>query len=1102
MRSSSEQSAVMVVERAEDSGDKEKKKNKRRSNRRSKQNSPNPAFSSPNELRGESSMSVGNGGKTKCCTASMGCLSSRQLELDANPLSKHGPTSSGIAFSSMPIMHVNERPEELVPSDLGGSILAKSCPEPIVGGGPRGRSLPSHQVEGQAQSKIFAPYWSMETVNEALEKGDAFKVLFRVNAHNRLEAYCKIEGVPTDVLISGIAAQNRAVEGDVVVIKVDPLSFWTKMKGSNGPSNNLSTAEDSNLCLEANGKAGGSSKGKSKLNMDFDCADYGNSTVPQKGFHYEASSRNGDELNGPVGYNSVNGYHQSASDSSPVPSTGKNEVLNGVQRMCATISSYPSKRPTGRVVAIIEKSPRRDAIVGFLNVKQWFYYRDGCKKYAKRNKSWLSISNHEYIEMIPTDPRFPKLMVLASSLPDCIKKRLEDEDATVEMELVSVQIDDWSDESPFPEAHVSCIFGRGSEMESQINAILHENAICCSEFSQESLSCLPSNTWEIPKEEFQNRRDRRNLCIFTIDPSSGTDLDDALSGQRLPNGLVRVGVHIADVSYFVLPDTALDMEAQIRSTSVYMLQHKIPMLPPLLSENVGSLNPGVDRLAFSIFWDLNSSGNVVDRWIGRTVIRSCCKLSYEHVQDIVDGMIDAETCNSFGDDLPQLHGHFEWADVIGSVKCLHEISKTLREKRFDDGALQLESSKIVFLFDEYGVPYDSMLCERKDSNFLVEEFMLLANRTAAEIISRAFPDSALLRRHPEPSMRKLREFEAFCCKHGLELDTSSSGNFCRSLEHIKEKLKDDSVLFNILVNYASRPMQLATYFCSGDLKDNMNDWGHYALAVPLYTHFTSPLRRYPDIVVHRTLAAAIEAEQLYMMYRRMSHKVMPGEEVPRCFTGICFLKDAAGSSEGREALSAAALKHRIPCTELLADVAAYCNKRKLASRQVKDACEKLYMWVSVKRKEVLLSDARVLGLGPRFMSIYIHKLAIERRVYYDEVEGLTVEWLEATSTLVLNICASKRSVRRAGSGYYRALDEVAWVINPCDDHTLEPDMESTKGCSAVQHSDPISKSEIDPLVFPLTVRLLSTIPVALHAIGGDDGPLDIGVRLLASSYFT
>ncbi|KAJ6335646.1 hypothetical protein OIU78_012295 [Salix suchowensis] len=1100
MKSSSEQSPVMVVERSEDSGEreKEKKKNKRRSNRRSKQNSPIPVLSSQNDLSGESSVPVGNGGKTRCYASSMGCSSSKQLEFDGHLLSEHEPTTvSRIAFSSMPTMLVNEQQEDLLLSGPGGSMLAKSCPEPVVGGGPHGKLLPFHQFAGQAQSKIFAPYWSMDTVNEALEKGDVFKVLFRVNAHNRLEAYCKIEGVPTDVLISGIAAQNRAMDGDVVVVKVDPFSFWTKMKGSNAPSNNLSTSEDSNLHLEANGEVGGGCKGKSKMNLVLECADFGNSLVPQKGFHYDESTCASEVVHD----NYVNGNHQSASESShTAPSTGKDEVSNSVGRICAMLSSYPSKRPTGRVVAIIEKSPRRDVIVGFLNVKQWFYYREGCKQNAKKNKSLLSLSNREYIEIMPTDPRFPKLMVLVSGLPDCIKKRLEDEDATVEMELVAAQIDNWSDESPLPEAHVSRIFGRGSEMESQINAILHENAICCSEFSPQSLSCLPSNNWEVPKDELQNRKDIRNLCLFTIDPSSATDLDDALSVQKLPSGLVRVGVHIADVTYFVLPETALDMEAQVRSTSVYMLRRKIPMLPPLLSESLGSLNPGVDRLAFSIFWDFNSSGNVVDRWIGRTVIRSCCKLSYEHAQDIVDGMIDAETCNTLGDSLPQLHGHFEWADVVGSVMCLHEISKTLREKRFDNGALRLESSKIVFLFDECGVPYDSTLCERKDSNFIVEEFMLLANLTAAEIITRAFPDSALLRRHPEPNMRKLREFEAFCCKHGLELDTSS-GNFQQSLERIKEKLKDDSELFNILINYASRPMQLATYFCSGALKDNMNDWSHYALALPLYTHFTSPLRRYPDIVVHRTLAAAIEAEHLYMMDKRVSLKARPGEEGTRCFTGICFRKDAVESSEGKEALAAAALKHRIPCSELLSHVAAYCNERKLASRNVKDACDKLYMWVSVKRKEVLLSDARVLGLGPRFMSIYIRKLAIERRIYYDEVEGLAVEWLEATSTLVLNICTSRRSARRAGSGYYKALEEVAWVINPYD-HNLEPDMESTKGCSASQHSDAISKFEINPSVFPLTVRLLSTIPVALHAIGGDDGPLDIGVRLFMSSYFT
>ncbi|KAJ6681692.1 DIS3-LIKE EXONUCLEASE 2 [Salix koriyanagi] len=328
MRSLSEQSAVMVVEGAGDSVDKEKKKYRRRSNRRSKRNSPNTASSQPNEPRGESSLFVGNGGKTKCYTSSMGCSSSRRMELDANPTREHGPaTASGIIYSSMPTMHANEQLKDVVSSGRGGSMLAKPCPEPIVGGGLNGKSLPFHQFEGPAQSKFFAPYWSMETVNEA--KVMYLKCLFRVNAHNRFEAYCKIEGVPTDVLISGIAAQNRAVEGDVVVIKVDPLSFWTKMKASKGVD----------LHLKANRKTSGSRQGKSKLNTDCKYADFGNSLVPQKGFYCEYSSCAGedvhDELNGPVGCNYANGYHQSSSDSSHVaPSKGQGEVLNAVGRMC------------------------------------------------------------------------------------------------------------------------------------------------------------------------------------------------------------------------------------------------------------------------------------------------------------------------------------------------------------------------------------------------------------------------------------------------------------------------------------------------------------------------------------------------------------------------------------------------------------------------------------------------------------------------------------------------------------------------------------------------------------------------------------------------
>ncbi|XP_012445850.1 DIS3-like exonuclease 2 isoform X1 [Gossypium raimondii] len=1083
----------VIVERVDDV-DKEKKK-KRRSNRRSKHNS---AFNSVNEARGETSDSLKSDDKTKNFVSSMGYSSSKQgLEMTSNE-----QTTSNVGFSSMPTMHINERVGSACDDtavDVGGSIYSNSCPESIAYPGSSKLCtdgfLPFHQFEGSFRKKLFAPYWPMEAVNEALEKGEAFKALFRVNAHNRLEAYCKIDGVPTDVLVNGMYSQNRAVEGDIVVIKVDPLGLWTKMKGSNGSSNNSTVVEDCNLVQEVNGLADNSEKGKGKVDANCEHSDGRSGVLPDKGF-YDAT-----QVTRTAAYNYVNGHHQYGSESLHVGLLpGQNQGMNSVDQLASMTIRYPLKRPTAKVVAIVEKSLRRNAIVGFLNVKPWFSYLELNRKDAKKNSVIL---DHEYVTLTPTDPRFPKMVVFVRDLPVSIKKRLEDGDITIETELLAAQIEDWSAESSFPCARVSHSFGRGSDLEPQINAILYENAIHCADFSPQVLSCLPSTPWEIPSKEIQTRRDLRDVCVFTIDPPTASDLDDALSVEKLSKDTFRVGVHIADVSYFVLPNTALDVEARYRSTSVYLLQRKIQMLPSLLSEELGSLNPGVDRLSFSMFWELNSMGDVLDRWIGRTVIRSCCKLSYRHAQDFIQGIADVENFSTL-EGYPELHGQFEWSDVIRSVKYLHEISKTLKEKRFNGGALQLESAKIVYLFDEDGVPYDSNLIERMDSNFLVEEFMLLANTTAAEIISRAFPDSALLRRHPEPNMRKLKEFEAFCRKHGLALDTSSSGQFHQSLEKLREKLKGDSVFFDILISYASKPMQLASYFCSGNLKDNLNDWGHYGLAVPLYTHCTSPLRRYPDIVVHRTLAAVIEAEELCMKHRRVL-KCTDGKVSKHCFTGIYFDKEAADSPQGQEALSNAALKHGIPSPDLLGDVAAYCNERKLASRHAEDACEKLYMWVLLKRREILLSDARVLGLGPRFMSVYIQKLAIERRIYYDEVEGLTVEWLESTSTLVLSLAGHKRLFKRGGPGNYMALGNAAWVVNPYDlsAETGIDDCDATRmanGEVALSDSEPNSKPWVDPGAFPLTVRMLSTIPVALYAIGGDDGPLEIGVRLYMSSY--
>ncbi|XP_017430485.1 DIS3-like exonuclease 2 isoform X4 [Vigna angularis] len=1106
-----------LVERSDD-GEKEKKK-KRRSNRRSKQNTSPSTASEVNEAQGM----LPDSGKIEQPTHASTSLEGSLKQVNVGSSNEQGlSNASNVAFTSMPPMHINEQVESvdlrIVPV-YGGGIDSKSFSEPA---GCRGSSginknkdtVPCSPIRICGQKCIFSPHLSLEAVEKALEKGDVFKALFHVNAHNRVEAYCKIDGVPTDVLISGIPAQNRAVEGDIVAVKIDPLPLWTKMKGANGSCNNTSTPEGSNLFTEDNDVDGkgkhkvdadhwsglcGSYPGQNKEDADQQSISYKNDSLTGKGIVCDDNTSQGStnhlDLLGGANNGSINGHHHATPDSLKSNScSGQVEVVNAVEKMCLLVNSVPSKRPTGRVVSIIERSPRREGIVGHLNVKQWASYKEITKKDIKKNKNL--VSDNDYIQLIPTDPKFPIMMLLVRKLPECIMKRLKSGDMTIEMDLVAAQIDDWVEENPFPEAHILHVFGRGGEIQTHLDAILFQNAICFSEFPPEAMSCLPCVPWEVPLKEIQSRKDLRNLCLFTIDPSTATDLDDALSIEKLPNGNYRVGVHIADVSYFVLPGRALDSEAQSRSTSVYMLQRKLPMLPSLLSENIGSLSPGVDRLALSMLLDVNHEGDVVDRWIGRSVIHSCCKLSYDHAQDIIDRNFDFEGLKNTKDGYPRVYGHFEWPDVIMCLKSLYEISNVLKCKRFTDGALRLENPKVVVLFDENGVPYDSKLSERKESNFLVEEYMLLANRVAAEVICRAYPDAALLRRHPEPNMRKMREFMAFCQKHGLELNTTSSGQFHWSLEQIREKLKGDPVLYYILISYAAKPMQLASYFCSGDLKDSENEWGHYALAVPFYTHFTSPLRRYPDIIVHRTLLATIEAEDLYMKHQKalQVHKEM--DVAKRCFTGINFDRSAAESIKGREALSAAAVKYSVPGGEILANIAAHCNERKLASRNVKDACDKLYIWFLLKKKEVLLSEARVMGLGPRFMSIYIQKLAIERRIYYDDVEGLTAEWLETTSTLVLNMSTTNRcTFRRGWSNKWRAIEEVALLSCP---YNLKITTDNSNQSDVIKVD---AETEIDPLVFPLTVHVLSTIPVALHAVGGDDGPLDIGVRLYMSSYF-
>lgn len=958
---------------------------------------------------------------------------------------------------------------------------------------------------GAPRRLFFQPHWADHVVEDALKRGTVFTGKLRVNAHNRNEAYCTIDGIPVDILITG-TAQNRAIEGDIVAITVDPVVYWTRMKGQNIASNPAPGGVSvSREVSETNGNHD-LKKGQADASCRFEKCSNGQ-PVPDRMHNHHKNSGFSQAVMCENGHAIVPENHEGLDE-------GNTESARALQRICSVICSHPSRRPTGKVVSVIKKSPRRGAVVGFL--APFSEFPDGEQRNqmnmqgSKRMNHIASSSLTGLVHLLPTDPKFPQMIVSVSTLPDSIRQRLKEGDIGIEKELVGAQIHDWNEESPYPWARVLQLFGKGGQVETHMDAILFENEICSTQFLSKSMACLPDMSWKIPQEELAARKDLRNVLTFTIDPPTASDLDDAISIETLSGGIVRIGVHIADVSYFVHPETALDAEAQTRSTSVYTLRRKVSMLPSRLSEELVSLNPGVDRLAFSVIWDIDPRGSIVNRWIGRTIIFSCCKLSYDLVQDLISS--DANQFRSAAASL-QVHGMLKQEDIIKSLRCLYEISKNLKDIRFKAGALSLDTSKPMILFDEDGAPCDSYRYKRNDACFIVEELMLLANMAAAEVISNAFPDCALLRRHPEPNPRKLREFEAFCAKNGFELDSSSSGQLHLSICRIKEELQDDPVMFDILMFYASKQMQSAEYFCTGDVISK-DDWAHYALSVPLYTHFTSPLRRYPDIIVHRTLSAVLEAEQMYLKQREISTgrngvKTKSCETVDRCFTGLQFSKDAAETKEGREALSAAAKKFMVPNSDCLGGAAEYCNERKWASRRAEEAGQKLYMWALLKRNETMVSNARVLGVGPRFMSVYVPKLSMERRIYYDEVEGLSTEWLEATGTLVLDACRNKPAQRR-GSQFKcsRAIEEVAVVVNPSElmlsEDKDEPGAIEAGGPAAADSvllSDDAVKADVVPAALPLVIRYLSDIPVVLHAIGGEDSPVDIGVRLYISSYF-
>ncbi|KAJ1957444.1 hypothetical protein EC988_000830, partial [Linderina pennispora] len=420
-----------------------------------------------------------------------------------------------------------------------------------------------------------------------------------------------------------------------------------------------------------------------------------------------------------------------------------------------------------------------------------------------------------------------------------------------------VAIDGWPADSQYPHGHFVRPLGPIGDLDTEIDVILVERQIAVSQaalgFSKASLREMPVDSpatpWQPDAAEAAGRRDLRDQLIFSIDPKGSQDIDDAISMRRTEQGF-EMGVHIADVSQFVVPGSATDIEAQARGTTVYLADRRFNMIPEVLSERICSLRGGADRYAMSVVWQMDSNYNVTDTWFGRTVIRSACEMYYEQAQALLDGAASA----------PELGNKSLTEKLRSSIVELTTAMRVLRERRRSAGALELASTEVKFSFD----PATHAITELTpkaglEIHRVIEEAMVFANAAVARRIHSVFPKSALLRRHPSPSSERFERLVKAARSRGFDIDCSSNKALAGSLARIvKAAESSDPDMIFMAKSMATLAMQEAVYFATGDQQPAQ--FAHYGLALEYYTHFTSPIRRYADIIVHRQLVAALSGE--------------------------------------------------------------------------------------------------------------------------------------------------------------------------------------------------------------------------------------------------
>lgn len=528
------------------------------------------------------------------------------------------------------------------------------------------------------------------------------------------------------------------------------------------------------------------------------------------------------------------------------------ETSRGKYQAIETIKSYHTGKVdiTGRGNAyIVVEGLEEDVFVPFNRLKKAFH-RDIVEVYIypKKNGKKLEgeinriVERHKnaFVGIVDMQKTFAFVRPTDFRMYTDIFVSKEKLGKALNGDKVIVEISEWPENADSPFGKVVQVLGKPGEHNTEIHAILAEYGLP-HEFPLEVEQYANQLDTSIKPDEIAKRRDMRNVLTFTIDPKDAKDFDDALSFRVLDNGHFEIGVHIADVSHYVVTDTVLDDEAYNRATSVYLVDRVVPMLPEVLSNNACSLRPNEEKYTFSAIFEIDGKANVKNQWFGRTVINSDERFAYEEAQYIIEtgrGSIPEEI---------SIRGNaYQVSEtIVDATLTMNHLAKIMRAERMRRGAISFDSIEVRFNLDENNVPQGVYFKESKDANKLIEEFMLLANRKVAEYIGKQKPDKTFVYRvHDDPDEDKLMALNAIISRFGHKLDFKDKKTISASLNQLLENVKGQKEQ-NLVDTLAIRSMSKAIYTTA--------NIGHYGLAFDYYTHFTSPIRRYPDVMVHRLL---------------------------------------------------------------------------------------------------------------------------------------------------------------------------------------------------------------------------------------------------------